>query len=90
MTRTNREADAQLLGRVTYEGFAKAWPSMANDWFGEKMNDMPKYVVSSTLEQAEWNNSTVLRGDLVEEITKLEAEAGSRGGARSGAGPAMG
>ncbi len=69
-----READAQLLGRVTYEGFAKAWPSMASDWFGEKMNDMPKYVLSSTLEQAEWNNSTVLRGDLVEEITKLKAD----------------
>jgi dihydrofolate reductase len=71
-----RAADAQLLGRITYAGFAKAWPSMANDWFGEKMNDMPKYVVSSTLtaEDAHWNNSTVLSGDLVEEITKLKAD----------------
>ena len=65
-------ADAQLLGRVTYEGFAKAWPAMNGDDFGRKMNSMPKFVVSSTLESAEWENTTVLRGDLVEEVTALQ------------------
>jgi dihydrofolate reductase len=70
-----REAEAQLLGRVTYEGFAEAWPKMQGmGEFGEKMNGMPKYVVSSTLEQAEWNNSTVLRGDVATEVTKLKQE----------------
>lgn len=67
------EAEAQLLGRVTYEGFAEAWPSREGE-FAEKFNSMPKYVVSSTLERADWNNSTVLGGDLVEEVTKLKAE----------------
>jgi dihydrofolate reductase len=67
------EAEAQLLGRVTYEGFAEAWPEREGD-FADKLNSMPKYVVSSTLEEAEWNNSTVLRGDLTEEITKLKQE----------------
>jgi dihydrofolate reductase len=64
------DADALLLGRVTYEGFAAAWPSMKGD-FADKFNSMPKYVVSSTLEDPEWNNSTVLRGDVVEEVSKL-------------------
>ena len=54
-------ADAQLLGRVTYEGFAKAWPSMRGDQFGERMNAMPKVVVSTTLAVATWENSTILR-----------------------------
>jgi len=67
------EAEAQLLGRVTYEGFAEAWPSREGE-FADKFNSMPKYVVSSTLEEAEWNNSTVLRGDLTEEIIKLKGE----------------
>lgn len=54
-------ADAQLLGRVTYEGFAKAWPAMEGTGeFGEKMNTMPKYVVSSTLDHASWENSHVI------------------------------
>ncbi len=61
---------AQLLGRKTYEGFAASWPSMKND-FADKFNAMPKYVVSSTLENPEWTNTTVLGGDLVEEVTKL-------------------
>ncbi|MGN6379994.1 MAG: dihydrofolate reductase family protein [Gaiellales bacterium] len=65
-------ADAQLLGRVTYEGFAKAWPTMEAGEFGVKMNAMPKYVVSSTLERAEWNNTTVLRGDLEDEVARLK------------------
>ncbi len=64
------ESEALLLGRVTYEGFAAAWPSREGE-FADKFNSMPKYVVSSTLEEAEWNNSTVLKGDLVEEVSKL-------------------
>jgi dihydrofolate reductase len=68
-------ADALLLGRVTYEGFAAAWPSMEGE-FADKFNSMPKYVVSSTLDKAEWNNSTILRGDVVEEVSKLRAASG--------------
>jgi dihydrofolate reductase len=64
-------SDALLLGRVTYEGFAAAWPSRDGE-FAEKFNTMPKYVVSSTLENPEWNNTTVLTGDVVEEVTKLK------------------
>jgi dihydrofolate reductase len=65
-------AEAMLLGRVTYEGFAKAWPSMTDEvGFADKMNGMPKYVVSSTLETADWNNSTILRGDAAAEVAKL-------------------
>ena len=58
-------ADAQLLGRVTYEIFASAWPSMTGE-FAEKMNSMPKYVVSTTLsdDDADWNNTTVIRDDI--------------------------
>jgi dihydrofolate reductase len=66
-------SEALLLGRVTYEGFAKAWPSMEGD-FADKFYSMPKYVVSSTLEDPEWNNSTVLKGDVVEEVGKLRQE----------------
>lgn len=69
------EAEALLLGRVTYEGFAAAWPSMKNE-FADKFNAMPKYVVSSTLEHPEWNNSTVLSGDVVEQVSKLRQELG--------------
>src|SRR4051812_41776910 len=64
-------ADALLLGRKTYEGFADAWPSRDGD-FADKFNNMPKYVVSSTLDDPEWNNSTVLKGDLAEEAAKLK------------------
>jgi dihydrofolate reductase len=70
-------AEALLLGRVTYEGFAKAWPSMEDEaGFADKMNSMPKYVVSSTLENPTWNNTTVIRGDLAEEISKLKEQPG--------------
>lgn len=67
-------ADAQLLGRVTYEGFAKAWPSMSAGPFGEKMNGMPKYVVSSTLAPADatWENSTVIGEDIAGEVSRLK------------------
>jgi dihydrofolate reductase len=65
--------DALLLGRVTYEGFAEAWPSREGE-FADKFNTMPKYVVSSTLKQVDWNNSTVLDGDVVDEVSKLKAD----------------
>jgi len=69
------DAEAQLLGRVTYEGFAKAWPSITDEaGFAEKMNSMPKYVVSSTLTNPEWQNTTVLSGDVPEEVSKLKQE----------------
>jgi dihydrofolate reductase len=62
------DADAMLLGRATYEGFAAAWPSRSGDRFSDRFNAMPKYVVSGTLEKADWNNSTIIRG--LEEIPK--------------------
>ena len=60
------ESDALLLGRVTYEGFAEAWPSRSGE-FADKFNGMPKFVVSSTLEEADWNNSTIVNGDVAAE-----------------------
>src|SRR5215831_10465667 len=67
------ESEALLLGRLTYEGFAAAWPSREGE-FAEKFNNMPKYVVSSTLESPEWANSTVLDGDVVESVSRLRRE----------------
>jgi dihydrofolate reductase len=67
------DADALLLGRKTYEGFAAAWPSREGE-FADKFNNMPKYVVSSTLKDPEWTNSTVLDGDLAEEVAKLRQD----------------
>jgi dihydrofolate reductase len=67
------ETDALLLGRRTYEGFAEAWPERSGE-FADRFNEMPKYVVSSTLKEPEWNNSTVLEGDLAEEVAKLKAK----------------
>jgi dihydrofolate reductase len=66
---------ALLLGRRTYEGFAAAWPERDGE-FADKFNSMPKYVVSSTLRDPEWTNSTVLSGDVVDEVTKLKREQG--------------
>ena len=66
-------SEALLLGRVTYEGFAASWPSRDGE-FADKFNSMPKYVVSSTLEDPEWTNSTVLSGDPAEEAAKLKEE----------------
>ena len=63
-------ANALLLGRVTYQGFADAWPQRDGE-FADKFNSMPKYVVSSTLREPEWNNSTVLAGDLGEAVDEL-------------------
>jgi dihydrofolate reductase len=65
-----RNSEALLLGRVTYEGFAAAWPSREGE-FADKFNNMPKYVVSSTLDKPEWNNTTVLKGDVVQEVRGL-------------------
>lgn len=60
-----QESEALLLGRVTYEGFAAAWPER-DDAFAKKFNTMPKYVISSTLQDPEWNNTTVIGGDPVD------------------------
>jgi dihydrofolate reductase len=67
-------SDALLLGRVTYEGFAEAWPKRTDDesGFADKFNSMPKYVVSSTLEDPDWNNSTVIGTDIKAEVPKLK------------------
>jgi dihydrofolate reductase len=70
------QSDALLLGRVTYEGFAAAWPERTEDesGFADKFNSMPKYVVSSTLSDPEWNNSTVLEGELADAVSQLKQE----------------
>jgi dihydrofolate reductase len=70
-----RESEALLLGRVTYEGFAQAWPGRGGE-FADKMNAMPKYVASTTLQDPEWSNTTVLEGDVPEAVAKLKAEDG--------------
>jgi len=69
-------SDALLLGRLTYEGFAAAWPTMQGTGeFGEKMNSMPKYVASRTLDSATWN-ATIVKGDVAEEVRKLKQDDG--------------
>src|ERR1700693_3337017 len=73
------DAGALLLGRVTYQGFAKAWPSVKDaEGFGDKMNSIRKYVVSNTLKDSEatWNNTTIIRGDMAAEVAKLKARSG--------------
>src|SRR5256885_14888957 len=67
------EAEVQLLGRVTYEGFAAAWPSREGP-FAEKLNNDPKYVVSTTLTDPQWQNTTVISSDVAERIAKLNEE----------------
>jgi len=80
-------SDALLLGRVTYEGFAAAWPEMMEQYegprraaleeFTDRMNSIPKYVVSTTLEEPlEWNNSTLITGDVAEEVSRLKQRLG--------------
>jgi dihydrofolate reductase len=66
-------AEALLLGRKTYEGFAAAWPDYEGE-LADKYNGMPKYVVSRTLTDPEWNNTRVLRGELVDDVTALKKE----------------
>lgn len=70
-------SDALLMGRNTYKGFAAAWPTMPGTGeFGEKMNSMPKYVVSSTLDKVAWTGSKLITGNLLDEIRKLKNEPG--------------
>jgi dihydrofolate reductase len=73
-----KASDALLLGRVTYDGFAAAWPNMIEQTgeYGVMMNDYPKYVVSTTLNEVEWKNSSLVKGNLAEEITKLKQQPG--------------
>ena len=68
-------SDTLLLGRVTFEGFAAAWPSRSGD-FADKFNSMPKYVVSTTLDEPEWNNSTVIKDNVADEVAKLKQQEG--------------
>jgi dihydrofolate reductase len=68
------ESDALLLGRVTYEGFAAAWPSRSGDKYSDKFNAMPKYVVSRSLDRADWNNSTIISDDVVERVSALKKD----------------
>lgn len=70
-------SDAQLLGRVTYVEFAASWPSATDEeGLADRMNSMPKYVASTTLEKAEWNNSTLLKGNIPEEVARLKQQPG--------------
>lgn len=71
------DTDALLLGRVTYEGFAAAWPSREGE-FAAKFNSMPKYVVSSTLTDPSWTNTTVLDGDVASSVARLRDELDGR------------
>jgi dihydrofolate reductase len=64
-------SDALLLGRVTYQGFADAWPSRTGE-FADKFNNMPKFVVSTTIDQPEWSNSTVVKGDVAKQVAELK------------------
>ena len=68
-------ADALLLGRVTYQGFADAWPSREGE-FADKFNNMAKYVVSTTLDAPEWNNTTVIDGDVAGAVDRLKQQEG--------------
>lgn len=71
------DSGALLLGRTTYESFAEAWPDRTDETgFADRMNSLPKYVVSTDLEQAEWNNSTIIDGDIVEAVAALKQEDG--------------
>jgi len=67
------DAKVQLLGRITYEGFAEAWPTREGP-FAEKLNNDPKVVVSTTLLEPQWNNTTVISSDVVERLRKLKDE----------------
>jgi dihydrofolate reductase len=64
-------ADSMLLGRVTYDGFAAAWPSRSGDFTSDKFNAMPKYVVSRTMDHADWNNSTIIADDIPGRVRAL-------------------
>ena len=68
--------DAMLMGRNTYEEFAEFWPRLAHHPLADRVNALPKYVFSSTLEHAEWTNSTIVQGDVVAEVSKLKQQDG--------------
>lgn len=68
--------DVLIMGRRTYEGFAPVWPTRSGDPYSDRINSMRKYVVSSTLRDPEWSNTTVIAGDPVEELRRLKAEPG--------------
>lgn len=78
--RQTLETDALLLGRVTYEIFAEYWPTQMHNEFGiaDKFNSMPKYVVSTTLQNADWNNSTQIKSNIIEEIRLLKQQPGNK------------
>jgi dihydrofolate reductase len=67
--------DAMLMGRTTYESFSKLWPGRDHPW-ADRFNAMPKYVFSSKLERATWNNSTIVRGDVCAEVRRLKEQSG--------------
>ena len=70
-------SDALLLGRVTYQEFASAWPSITDeDGFADRMNNLPKYVVSTTLEEADWTNSSLIRANVPAEVSRLKEQPG--------------
>ena len=68
--------DAVLMGRHTYDGFAPVWPTRSGDPLSDRINAMPKYVVSTTLKDPEWNNTHVIDGDVVAELTRLKQAPG--------------
>lgn len=78
--RQTHDTDAFLLGRVTYEIFAGFWPTMTNNEFGvaDKYNSVPKYVVSTTLQKADWNNSTLIQSNVIEKIRTLKQQPGGK------------
>lgn len=67
--------EAMLMGRRTYQGFAKIWPGRPHPW-ADRINAIKKYIFTSTLESAEWNNSTLVRGDVAAEVTRLKQQEG--------------
>ncbi|MEP7285582.1 MAG: dihydrofolate reductase family protein [Chloroflexota bacterium] len=70
-------SDAHLLGRVTYQGFAEAWPSRTDEaGFSDRMNNLPKYVVTTTLEKGEWDNSHLIKENVAEEVSKIKQQPG--------------
>jgi len=76
MTEQLATLDAVLMGRVTYQEFAGYWPTATDEPYASFINNAPKYVVSTTLDKVEWQNSTLIRGNLAEELTKLKQQPG--------------
>lgn len=83
MTAQLASLDAALMGRVSYQDWAGYWPTSTDEPFATFINNVPKYVVSKTLDKAEWNNTTILKGDFVEEITKLKQQPGKNIGVQA-------